>query len=350
MSHRAPAAPLVSVIVPCRNERDHIDGCIDSILANDYPRDRIEIIVVDGESDDGTREILATRAKMEPALRSLPNPARTTPAALNIGIRASCGQVIVRMDVHCRYPVHYIRTLVGWLERSGADNVGGACRTLPANGTPTARAIAIALSHPLGVGNALFRVGVSEPRWVDTVPFGCYRRQVFDRIGFFDEELVRNQDDEFNHRLIGHGGRILIVPDVTSDYFARASLGKLALMYYQYGYFKPLVARKLGRVATLRQLAPPAFVLFLALAIPTAPLSRVVGVLLAAVAALYLGGILATSLRLAVREGASVIAPLVAAFPIMHLAYGTGFLRGALDLARRSHAATRAGAPIPVSR
>ncbi|HEX8848346.1 MAG TPA: glycosyltransferase family 2 protein [Gemmatimonadaceae bacterium] len=349
MSDRA-ATPLVSVVVPCRNERDHIGGCIDSILANDYPRDRLEIIIVDGESDDGTREILAARSCAVPALRWLPNPARTTPAALNIGIRASSGSVIVRMDVHCRYPAHYIRTLVGWLERSGADNVGGACRTLPANDTPTARAIAVALSHPLGVGNALFRVGVSEPRWVDTVPFGCYRREVFERIGLFDEELVRNQDDELNHRLIGHGGRILIVPDVTSDYFARASLGKLALMYYQYGYFKPLVARKLGRVATLRQLAPPALVLSLALGLLAAPFSRVAATVLMGAVALYLAVILAASLRVALRSGVSLLAPLVAAFPIMHFAYGAGFLRGALDLARRSHAARRADAPIPVSR
>ena len=344
------ATPLVSVIVPCRNERDHIDGCIDSILANDHPREHLELIVVDGESDDGTREILAARARAEPALRWLPNPARTTPAALNIGIRASSGRVIVRMDVHCRYPAHYIRTLVAWLDRSGADNVGGACRTLPANDTPAARAVAVALSHPLGVGNALFRVGVSEPRWVDTVPFGCYRREVFERIGLFDEELVRNQDDEFNHRLLGHGGRILIVPDVISDYFARASLGKLALMYYQYGYFKPLVARKLGRVATLRQLAPPAFVLFLVLALLAAPFGRMAAIPLVGVAALYLGVVFAAALRVVLRSGPSLLAPLVAAFPVMHLAYGAGFLRGSLDLARRTHAATRPDAAIPVSR
>lgn len=349
MSGRS-GAPSVSVIVPCRNERDHIRGCIDSILATDYPRERLEIVVVDGESDDGTREILEARARDEPALRWLSNPARTTPAALNIGIRASSGRIVVRMDVHCRYPAHYIPRLVEWLESSGADNVGGACRTLPASETPTARAIAIALSHPLGVGNAHFRVGVSEPRWVDTVPFGCYRRDVFERIGLFDEELVRNQDDEFNHRLIGHGGRILIVPDVVSDYFARASLGKLALMYYQYGYFKPLVARKLGRVATLRQLAPPAFVLLVALGLLAAPFSGVAALLLAGVVALYLAVILATSVRVVLRSSVSLVPPLVAAFPIMHFAYGVGFLRGALDLARRAHAATRADAPIPVSR
>ena len=195
-----------------------------------------------------------------------------------------------------------------------------------------------------------FRVGVSEPRWVDTVPFGCYRREVFERIGLFDEELVRNQDDELNHRLIGHGGRILIVPDVTSDYFARASLGKLALMYYQYGYFKPLVARKLGRVATLRQLAPPAFVLFLALALLAAPFGRMAAMPLIGGVALYLGVVVATCLSVALRSGASLLAPLLAAIPVMHLAYGAGFLRGSLDLAMRTHAATRPDAAIPVSR
>ena len=142
--------------------------------------------------------------------------------------------------------------------------MGGVCRTLPAADTAVAKAIAVGMSHPLGVGNSHFRIGSSEDRWVDTVPFGCYRREVFDRIGLFDEELVRNQDDELNLRLIKHGGRILLSPRIVCKYFARDSLAKLWRMYYQYGYFKPLVVRKVGGVMTLRQLAPPLFVLCLA--------------------------------------------------------------------------------------
>ena len=137
--------------------------------------------------------------------------------------------------------------------------------TLPADRTAVARAIAVALSHPFGVGNSYFRIGVSEPRWVDNVAFGCWRREIFSRVGVFDEEMVRNQDDEFNHRVIRRGGRILLVPGVVSQYFARRTLRQVARMYFQYGYFKPLVAKKVGRVMTVRQLIPALFLASLVL-------------------------------------------------------------------------------------
>ena len=187
------------------------------------------------------------------------------------------------------------------LEQSGADNVGGVCRTLPASDSAMAKAIAVGMSHPLGVGNSHFRIGCRpEDRWVDTVPFGCYRREVFDRIGLFDEELVRNQDDELNLRLIKHGGRILLSPRIVCKYFARDSLAKLWRMYYQYGYFKPLVVRKVGGVMTLRQLLPPLFVLGLIDARPlAAPWSLFLGLAAfrAVVAGSYLLAIGAVLLR-----------------------------------------------------
>ncbi len=205
-----------------------------------------------------------------------------------MGIAAARGTVIVRMDAHVEYPRNYLSSLVGLLEQSGADNVGGVVQTLPANDSPIARAIACGMSHPLGVGNSHFRIGAAEDRWVDTVPFGCYRREVFDRIGLFDEELVRNQDDELNLRLIKHGGRILLSPRIVSKYFARDSLPKLWRMYYQYGYFKPLVVRKLGGVMTARQLLPPLFVLCLFATAIAAPWSRLGLLAFALVAGSYL--------------------------------------------------------------
>ena len=255
---------LVTVIVPCRNERKWIGPCLQSIFDNDYPSDRLEVLVVDGMSNDGTRQIVETFAGGHPQLRLLSNEKRITPTALNLGIAAARGGIVMRMDAHVEYPRDYVSSLVRLLEESGADNVGGVCRTLPADESATARAIAVGMSHPLGVGNSHFRIGSREDRWVDTVPFGCYRREVFDRIGLFDEELVRNQDDELNFRLTRHGGRILLSPRIVCKYFARDSLAKLWRMYYQYGYFKPLVVRKVGGVMTLRQLAPPLFVLLLA--------------------------------------------------------------------------------------
>ena len=257
------ALPMVTVIVPCRNEGKWIAPCLASILGNDYPRQRLEVLVVDGMSSDETRAVVERYAADNACIRLLDNAKQITPVALNIGIAAAQGTVVLRMDAHVDYPADYISSLVRLLVETGADNVGGVCLTRPGSETAMARAIAVGMSHPLGVGNSYFRIGSAEERWVDTVPFGCYHREVFGRIGLFDEELVRNQDDEFNFRLIRSGGRILLSPTVVCRYFTRDSLGKLWRMYYQYGYFKPLVVRKVKGVMTLRQLGPPLFVLCL---------------------------------------------------------------------------------------
>ena len=343
--------PLVSVVIPCRNERRYIGPCLDALLAMDYPHDRLEILVVDGMSDDGTREVLAEYSARHPIVRVLANPGRVTPNALNIGVAGSRGEIIMPIGAHNASPPHYITRLVQCLEESGADNVGGILTTEPGGPGAVARAIAIAMAHPLGVGNAHFRIGTREPRWVDTVPFGCYRREVFDRIGLFDEDLIRNQDDELNIRLIRAGGRILLVPDVVSSYHARDSLPKLWRMYYQYGYFKPLVARKVGGVFTWRQLVPPAFVLALiastiaAIALPrTAPA-------LALIAATYLAAVSGLALPVAVRHGWRVALAFCAAIPVLHLSYGVGFLKGAVDfLILRRKSVRGAPAAIPTSR
>jgi glycosyltransferase involved in cell wall biosynthesis len=328
----APMAyPPVSIVVPCRNEAPYIAACLDSILASEYPRERLEILVADGESSDGTREILSRYAERHPSLLVLDNPARSTPAGLNAAIRRASGEVIIRMDAHVEYPPDYVPRLVQGLMESGADNVGGILETAPAENAARARAIAIGLSHPFGVGNSYFRTGTRERREVDTVPFGCYRREIFDRIGFFDEELIRNQDDELNFRLLRQGGRILLLPDVRCRYFARRSLGQVARMYYQYGYFKPLVARKVGRVMTARQLIPGLLVATLAVTgtlslwLPAARLA--VGL----VAGSYMALVLTCSAAAAVTQGARCGAALMAVFPTLHFSYGLGFLRGIYD-------------------
>lgn len=324
-------SPLVSIIVPCRNERRYMADCLDSILANDYPASRVEIIVADGMSDDGTREILQEYSKRFDRIRFLDNPSRTAPAALNVGIGSSKGEIVIRMDAHCHYPRNYISALVGWLERSGADNVGGVWKTLPGSDTSTARAIAFVLAHRLGVGNAHFRIGIDKPKWVDTVPFGCYRRAVFDRIGLFDEELIRNQDDEFNQRLLKSGGRILLVPDVTIDYFARDSVSKVARMYYQYGYFKPLAARKIGRVGTVRQAVPGAFTLILILSLVLSPWSAWMRIALLACVVGYSLVLLTGSVSALRSNGPRVALLTLATFPVVHFSYAWGSIRGVLD-------------------
>lgn len=341
--------PRVTVLVPCRNEERYIGPCLDSILATTYPLDRLEVLVVDGLSTDRTRDIIARYAASFECVHLVDNPQRIVPTALNRGLRMASGEVIVRMDAHVLYPANYIGRLVTALDEYGADNVGGRLTTVPSGSGPVARAIALALSHPFGVGNALYRLRVSEPREVDTVPFGCYRRSVFGRIGGFDEDLVRNQDDEFNARLIQSGGKVILLPDLTARYYARPTLRQLARMYFQYGLFKPLVARKIGRIMTLRQLAPAAFVAAIALAVVAAvawpALLPAFGLLFALYAAVVVG----SSLRAARGQGLRCAFALMAAFLILHGSYGFGFWRGLW----RALFPPRAGidpAAIPLSR
>jgi glycosyltransferase involved in cell wall biosynthesis len=323
--------PLVSIVIPCRNERGYIERCLDSIRASDYPQERMEILVADGRSSDGTRGILVRYCARHPSVVLLDNPQGTTPAGLNTAISAATGQVVIRMDAHVLYPPDYVRRLVAGLQESGADNVGGVLETVAGEDTPVARAIALAMSHRFGVGNSHHRVGTSQQMEVDTVPFGCFRKEVFDRVGMFDEELVRNQDDEFNFRLITRGGRVVLLPDVSCRYFSRRTLGQLARMYYQYGYFKPLVARKVGRVMTVRQLVPAMFVLALAgaawlsLWLPGARLG------LAGLLATYGSLVLLCAGAALPRHGWRCAAALAAVFPLLHMSYGVGFLLGIKD-------------------
>lgn len=323
--------PVVSIIIPCRNEKKSVGMCLDSIIDNEYAKEKLEVLVIDGMSEDGTRAIVEGYARRYAFISLLDNTKNIVPTALNLGIVNAKGEIIIRMDAHSVYPSNYISGLLAWMEKSGADNVGGILITRSANDTPIAQAIAIALSHPFGVGNSYFRTGVDEPRLVDTVPFGCYRKEVFDRIGMFDEELVRNEDDEFNHRLIKHGGRILLVPEIVSYYYARDSLLKLWRMYYQYGYFKPLVARKIGRVMTLRQLIPALFIVGLFGSAVLATSFWVGRLTLGAILVAYAAGVVGCSAVVSLKRGIRSAFALCVVFPVLHVSYGLGFLKGVFD-------------------
>lgn len=252
-----------TVIIPCRNEIDHIEYLLDNIFKQDaFSRFAGEVIVVDGGSTDGTSETLFTLQKTRFGLVVLNNSLGYVSPALNLGIDASSGKYIVRMDAHADYPLNYISSLIDYMnENPDVENVGYAVNTVPSNDTLVAHSIAHVLSHKYGVGSALFRLNISRPMVVDTVPFGCFRREIFERIGNFDMELIRNQDDEFNGRIINSGGKIILLPNMKIKYFPRDSFSKLWNMYYQYGLFKPLTVAKLKKPATLRQLVPPIFVL-----------------------------------------------------------------------------------------
>lgn len=211
--------PLVSIIIPCRNEEKFISKCLDSILSQDYPKEKMEILVVDGMSEDRTKEIVEGYLKRYSFIRLLENPKKITPAAMNIGIKNSKGEIIIKMDAHTLYEKDYISKCVKYLEKSGADNVGGVLKTLPSKNTLFVKAIAYCLSHPFGAGTSYFRIGSKTPKWVDTVAFGCYRKEIFEKIGLFNEEMAKTEDFELNWRLRKASGKILLVPDIVAYYY-----------------------------------------------------------------------------------------------------------------------------------
>lgn len=325
----------VSIICPIYNEARHIGAMIDSVLHQDYPKERMEVLFIDGMSTDGTREIVADYHKRYPQLRMVDNPHHVVPYALNEGIRQSTGEVIVRLDAHCRYPDNYVSRLVEELFALDADNVGGVCRTLPVRNTAECIAIAEAGSHPLGVGGSKFRIGVSCTQQADTVPFGCFRRELFNRIGLFDEDLIRNQDDEFNGRIIKNGGKIYLIPDVVIEYDARDTMAKTRKMYYQYGLFKPLVNKKLGSAATIRQFFPSIFVAGLVLGAVLSALVGWIAYIYFGVLAFYLFAGLAVGAHKAVKYCKPALLWLMPyTFINIHLSYGIGYIKG-LIVARR---------------
>jgi len=319
----------VSIIIPCRNEAAHVEHAVRDALAQERRGFDLEVLVAVGPSDDDTHGIVERIAAEDPEVVLVENPAGVVPHGLNAAIRLSTGKFIVRMDAHSRYPLDYAATLIEALDRLHADNTGGIAEALPANESDQAWAIAQVLSSALGVGNAMFRLGVEDEREVDTVPFGCFRRELFDRIGFFDEELVRNQDDEHNGRIIKAGGRIMLLPQVRIQYHGRDRISKLWRMYRQYGLFKPLVNIKLGAPATARQFAPPLFVLalfglpLLALAFPF------LFICWSAMVAVYVLVLIAVSVRIATAGSRISAFPwLLVGFLTVHVAYGVGYLQG----------------------
>jgi len=319
----------ISIICPVYNEEKYIDACISSMLVQDYPKDKIEILFIDGKSTDNTNKIIQSYSSKYSFIKLLNNEFRAAPYALNLGIQESTGDIIMRIDGHSEYPSHYVSTLVKNLRTLSADNVGGVINTLPAKDTVVCRSIAVASSHPFGVGNSYFRIGIDKILEVDTVPFGCFRRELFDKIGLFDEDLIRNQDDEFNARIIKGGGKIYIVPSIVINYVARDSISKMARMYYQYGLFKPLVNKKLGSPATLRQFFPALFVLGILIGAALSLFSTILSFIYLGVLCLYGLISLTSSIIVAARYKdyrQIIVLPMV--FFIIHINYGCGYLHG----------------------
>ena len=320
----ASTLPFVSVIVPMRNEERHIERCIRSLTAQDYPRDRFEVIVVDGGSEDGSRGVAESLREAVPRLQVIENRGKSTASGLNIGLAFAQGDVIARVDAHATVAPDYISQCVAALKRTGADVAGGPIETR--GDGPAGEAIALAISSPFGIGNAVFRYSQRE-QWTDTVAFPAYRRDVFDRIGPF-AEIDGGEDDELHYRLRDHGGRILLTPAIRSTYYARRSYWELARQYFGYGQAKVVVLSRHPRQTRLRQLAPSAFILALLAFGILAAFGGMFILPLAAIAGAYLAASVATSLVLSWRSGWRHLPRLPVAFGCLHIAYGLGFLIG----------------------
>jgi len=329
---------FISIVAPSRNEVGRIEAFLESVLAQDTADLNWELIVADGMSDDGTRDILKSYSQRDSRIRVVDNPGRIVSTGLNAAIGVARGDVIARMDIHTIYASNYLRECVAVLEATGADNVGGPWWAVGDKGLSLA--IAVAFQSRFCSGGACSHQ-VDYEGWADSVYLGCWKRTVFDRVGFFDPRLVRNQDDEFNLRIRKAGGSIWQSPRIVSWYSPRESLSDLFMQYLQYGLWKVAVIRKHGLPAAWRHLVPGVFVLSLGTLLLFSLASVVTGVpslsslgwaLLTAEMLLYMSACLGASLKAGRHHGWRLVVYLPIVFATYHFAYGVGFVLGLLGL------------------
>lgn len=320
--------PCVSVIVPCYNEEATIQLLLEAIDAQTYPRQDIEVIIADGMSSDRTRQRIAEFQARHPdlAVRIVDNSRRNIPAGLNCAIQAARGEIIIRLDAHCMPHTDYFAGCISALEQGKGDNVGGVWE-IQAGGTSwQARAIAVAAAHPLGVGDARYRY-TETAQQVDTVPFGAYRRSLVEKIGFYDENLLTNEDYEFNVRVRQSGGVIWLDPAIRSVYFARDTYTGLVRQYARYGYWKARMLRRYPGTLRWRQALPPAFVFSLTISALLAFFFPIIGVLFVIELSAYALILLLVGLHGAWKHSdLALVLGVPLAIASMHLAWGSAFL------------------------
>ena len=324
--------PTVSIIVPCYNEQATIPLLLEAICQQTFPLEEMEVVIADGLSNDDTRGAIAEFQRQHPrlAVRVVDNPRRIIPAALNRALEAAQGEFIVRLDGHSMPAQDYVERCVNALRAGSGDNVGGVWLIRPGSSGWIAQAIAVAASHPLGVGDARYRVG-GQAQAVDTVPFGSFRRALTAKIGMFDETLLTNEDYEFNVRVRQSGGRVWMDPEIQIVYFARPTLAALASQYLRYGYWKAQMLRRYPETLRWRQFIPPAFVASLAILALLAPWLAPAAWLLAAELGVYAAALLAAGLHAAIKNRQPLlIFGLPLAIATMHFTWGAALLWGLL--------------------
>jgi len=330
----------VSVIVPCRNERRYIEGFCAGVMRQQLPADwQLQLVVADGQSDDGTRELLQSISLNDPRVVWIDNPARIVSTGLNAALKLATGEIIVRMDVHSEYADDYVAQCLAVLAETGADNVGGPWHAVAdANAGPMQQAVAAAFQSRWVAGGALSRQ-LDYDGWVDTVYLGAWPRATFERFGGFDEQLVRNQDDEHNLRITRGGGRVWQSSRIRSVYRPRATLSQVFRQYLQYGYWKPFVMKKHGQAASLRHAVPGVFVALLALSLLMALLGFS-AMFFWSLVDLYVLGVLVMTVVVAQTQAQSqtlatpVLLRIPAVIAAYHVGYGIGSVIGWWDVLR----------------
>lgn len=334
------AVPVVSVIIPMRNEERYIETCLRSLLQQDCELS-YEIIIVDGRSADRSLEIVRRMQDQHPNILLLDNPAGIVPTAMNLGIRSSRGKYIVRVDAHSSYPPHYVQSCVELLDSTQADNVGGYAVTLPASRSFGARLVAAVVTNPFGVGNSYFRTGAREG-CVDTVPFGAFRKELFERIGLFDETLGRNEDNELNSRILKSGGKVYLSPRLAFSYFPANTLGRLLLQTYRSARWHLFTIRRQNGSMKIRHLVPATFTCVTAILIALSFENRMFLPLLLSLMAAYF----AAALYFVIKDSGHFPWTVKAAMPFallaFHITYGVATFAGApMLLVSRTPAPTR---------
>ncbi len=318
----------ISVIIPCRNEERFIALCLDSVINNDYPKDALEVFVIDGNSTDRTREIVKSYTDRFCFIQLMINKDKTVPYAMNMGIRKSSGRYIIRLDAHGEIPGNYFSELTAWSKKLNADNVGARWKTEVKNKNKKSLAIQKVLINKFGVGNSYFRTGTDELREVDTVPFGCFKKDTLEKVGLYDVRLTRNQDIELNKRIKRSNGKIYLLPHLFSIYYARENFFRIAKNNFQTGLWNLLTiyyTKNLNSLS-LRHLIPLFFLL--SLIIPAAAAIWIPFTGYAALASLTAYLISVLSVSLSIRDKNDSIIYLITAFAVLHFSYGAGSLLG----------------------
>jgi glycosyltransferase involved in cell wall biosynthesis len=328
------SALKVSIVIPTKNEAKYLPRVIDSLLSQDYPQEDMEILIIDGRSTDHTRDTIEQYRRKAPSIRLIDNPQIYTVFAFNAGIKNATGNIIFFVGAHTEYSPNYVSTVVKYIKEDKAECVGSVACTLPGDETLMAKSIALALSSPFGVGNSYMRIGQKSIRYADTASCSGYKKEVFEKIGLFNEKLIHSQDIEFNLRLRKAGMRILLVPNITSYYYARPDFLSFCKHNFRNGLWSILPFKYSSIIPiSIRHFIPLAFVLGLLVSVTFAFFSSIFLYLFYAIAIAYIAANILFSARIYLKtRKMKYLVSMPVTYAALHIVYGMGSMLGIIKL------------------